>query len=109
MSGRLISGREGLARSSVRGHIRSPRPAARTIAFIMLLNHTSAVRHVLKAAPDGAVENSGMENCADQERGIHVIKTKHHPTECPSWLIKYPIGMIREPRRACPSKAGRES
>src|SRR2546426_223437 len=66
MSGRLISGRDGLARSSVRGHIRSPRPAARTIAFMMLLRHASAVRHVLKAAPGGPGGNSGMENCDDQ-------------------------------------------
>src|SRR5712675_692392 len=50
MIGLLSTGREGLARLSVSGRIRSPRPAARIIAFMMLCPHKSAGRHRRKGA-----------------------------------------------------------
>src|SRR5262245_44122885 len=109
MRGRLIRGSEGLARSSVSGHILSPKPAARTIAFMMPLHHSSAVRHRVKAAQDGAVEISGMENCCDQGRGFHVIKTNHHLRECRPAPNKFPVGMSRAPRTSCPSEADHEA
>src|SRR5262245_1149816 len=50
MIGLLSTGREGLARFSVSGRIRSPSPAARIIAFMMLWDHKSAGRHRRKGA-----------------------------------------------------------
>jgi hypothetical protein len=52
ISERLSMGREGFARVSVRGRILSPKPAAKTIAFMMLIHHKSAWRHRPKSASD---------------------------------------------------------